>query len=161
HEIEYLGRSGLERDRRIPVDDLRVSVADGRVVLRSARWGREVLPRLSTAHDFGRSSGVYRFLCALQSQGVASDLGWDWGPLAASASPPRGSLGRVVLSRARWALPPQDVRRIRSAGRAVGIAELRERRGLPRWVALAERDHEMPVDLDDDEFVETSLIPSL
>src|SRR5262245_12989185 len=82
YEIAYLGRSGLPRERRIALDDLRVSVEGSRVVLRSARLRREVVPRLSSAHNFMACDGVYRFLCALQAQGVAGDVDWDWGPLA-------------------------------------------------------------------------------
>jgi hypothetical protein len=68
------------------------------VVLRSARLGCEVLPRLTT-RNFAASHGVYRF-CALQEQGVASAVGWDWGPLYGSAFLPRVVYGRLVLARA-------------------------------------------------------------
>src|SRR5262249_42838039 len=74
YEIPYLGRSGRPEAQQIELGDLRVSVVGERVVLRSARLGREVLPRLSTAHNFGTQPGVYRFLCQLQEQGVASAL---------------------------------------------------------------------------------------
>ena len=44
--------------------------------------GRRVIPRLTSAHNYDAGSlGVYRFLCALQGQGVAAGLAWDWGPL--------------------------------------------------------------------------------
>ncbi len=70
YEIPFLGRSGAASENQIPVSDLRVSVAGNRIVLRSARLGREVIPRLTSAHNFWRGSlGVYRFLCMLQSQG--------------------------------------------------------------------------------------------
>src|SRR5262249_26553695 len=81
YEIPYLGRAGVPADRQIPVSDLRVSVASGQVVLRSERLGRRVIPRLTSAHNFRASQGIYAFLCALQAQGTAGALGWDWGPL--------------------------------------------------------------------------------
>src|SRR5262249_17650610 len=65
-EIPYLGQPSVRREWQLPLDDLLVSVADGRILLRSARHGREVIPRLSNAHNFSSNSlGVYRFLCAL------------------------------------------------------------------------------------------------
>ncbi len=78
YEIPYLGRSGAPADRQLPVTDLLVSVRDGRIVLHSDRLGREVAPRLTTAHNYTwRSLGVYRFLCALQHQGMPPGLTWD------------------------------------------------------------------------------------
>src|SRR5439155_251840 len=81
-DIPYLGRSGAPAGRQLPLADLLVSVQGERIVLRSRRLGREVIPRLTTAHNHsGRGLGVYRFLCALQSQQVTPGITWDWGPL--------------------------------------------------------------------------------
>jgi thiopeptide-type bacteriocin biosynthesis protein len=152
YEIPYLGRSGLPRDRHIPLDDLRVSVEGNRVVLRSARLGREVLPRLTSAHNFMACDGVYRFLCALQAQGVAGDVDWDWGPLAGSAFLPRVVYGRCVLVRARWRVTASEGA-ILAAGndeqRAAAVATWRRERRIPRWVCLTDGDNELPLDLDD------------
>src|SRR5262245_9744844 len=152
YEIAYLGRSGLPRERRIALDDLRVSVEGSRVVLRSARLRREIVPRLSSAHNFMACDGVYRFLCALQAQGVAGDVDWDWGPLAGSAFLPRVVFGRCVLARARWRVTADEAARL-SAGsdgqRAAAAQAWRNERRLPRWVCLADGDNELPLDLDD------------
>ncbi len=145
YEIPYLGRSGAPDERQVPLSDLLVSVRGDRVVLRSARLKREVLPRLTSAHNFGASTGVYRFLCALQAQGVASALGWDWGPLATSAFLPRVVYGRLVLARSQWRVEPAAVPR------------WREERRLTRWVCLVEGDNELPIDLDDPPMVGTLL----
>jgi thiopeptide-type bacteriocin biosynthesis protein len=151
-EIPYLGRSGAPADRCIPVTDLTVSVAGERIVLRSAKLGREVLPRLTSAHNFARRSlGVYRFLCALQTQGTVGGVGWSWGPFERAAFLPRVTHGRLVLSRARWRLDEGEIRALRDArgaGRFARMQALRGRAGLPRWVALADGDNELPVDLD-------------
>lgn len=136
HEIPFLGRSGAPAEAQLPVSDLLVSVQDGRVVLRSRRLDREVLPRLTTAHNFGlRSLGVYRFLCRLQSQGVVAGLGWTWGPLTTSPYLPRVTYGRLVLARAQWTLRGRE------------LADLPRAR-LPRYVALADGDNELACDLD-------------
>src|SRR5205823_3985406 len=102
HEIPFLGVSGATPECQIPVTDLRVSVAAGEIVLRSARLGRRVIPRLTSAHNFQARQGTYRFLCALQGQGKANMLGWDWGPLRDAPQLPRVVFGRLVLSRALW-----------------------------------------------------------
>ena len=104
YEIPFLGRSGAPPERRLPVQDLLVSVRGERIVLRSRSLDREVVPRLSTAHNFSRRSiGIYRFLCALQAQD-GDAVSWSWGPLARARFLPRVRWGRVLFTRARWLL---------------------------------------------------------
>jgi thiopeptide-type bacteriocin biosynthesis protein len=150
YEVPYLGRAGVSADRQIPVTDLLVSVVGGRIILRSARLGRRVVPRLTSAHNYHLSQGIYRFLCALQSEGTAGDLCWDWGPLREAPFLPRVVCGRLVLSRAAWRVSPDEVKPL---GRAEGAARFRQvqqwraARRLPRWVTVADGDNELPIDL--------------
>jgi thiopeptide-type bacteriocin biosynthesis protein len=152
YEIPYLGRSGAPADRQIPVTDLLVSVHDGRIVLRSQRLEREVVPRLTTAHNYDwRSLGVYRFLCALQRQDAAAALTWDWGPLQDAPFLPRVVSGRLVLCRARWNVAEAELRALgqaRGADQFAAVQAWRGARRLPRYVALADRDNELVIDLD-------------
>ncbi len=152
YEIAFLGQSGAAGDRQIPVQDLRVSVRDARIVLRSARLDREVVPRLSAAHNFGlRTLGVYRFLCALQNQDATAGLGWGWGPLEQAPFLPRVTHGRLVLSRACWNLSAAELRPVleaRGASQFAAVQTLRGARRLPRYVVLADSDNELVVDLD-------------
>jgi lantibiotic biosynthesis protein len=153
YEIPYLGRSGARADRQIPLTDLLVSVRDDRIVLRSRRLEREVVPRLTTAHNFygWRSLGVYRFLCALQRQDVVSALAWDWGPLQHAPFLPRVVSGRLVLSRARWNVTEAELRALGQEGGADQFAAVqawRAERRLPRYVTLADRDKWLVIDLD-------------
>jgi lantibiotic biosynthesis protein len=152
YEIPYLGRSGAPADRQIPVTDLLVSVRNDRVVLRSRRLGREVAPRLTTAHDEDwRNLGVYRFLCALQRQDVVSELTWDWGPLREAPFLPRVVSGRLVLSRARWNFTEAELLALgqaRGADQFAAVQAWRAERRLPRYVAVVDRDHQLVIDLD-------------
>lgn len=151
HEIPYLGRSGAPTDRQIPVTDLILSVAHGSLVLHSARLGCRVVPRLTTAHNFAQSLGVYHFLCLLQFEGQSSGFRWDWGPLDAAPFLPRIRAGRVILSTARWRMNAADTTRLSAAQGAERyrlVQEWRHHQRLPRWVALVQGDHRLPVDLD-------------
>jgi thiopeptide-type bacteriocin biosynthesis protein len=152
YEIPYLGRSGAPADRQIPVTDLLVSVRDGRIVLRSDRLEREVVPRLTNAHNYDlRSLGVYRFLCALQHQDATAALVWDWGPLRDAPFLPRVVSGRLVLCRARWNLTEAELRALgqtTGADQFVTVQAWRGERRLPRHVALADSDNELVIDLD-------------
>jgi len=151
-EIPFLGRPAVDAEHRIPVDDLRVSVIGSRILLTSARLGREVIPRLTTAHNFvTRSLGIYRFLCTLQSQGALGGLMWSWGPLDAAPFLPRVTHGRLVLSRATWRIPAEEIEKLEKkdgASRVAAVREWRERHRLPRHAVLAEADNELWVDFE-------------
>ena len=151
-EIPYLGQSGAPVSRQLPVSDLLVAIEADRIVLRSRRLGREVIPRLSSAHNYALSGpSIYRFLCALQHQGVLPGLMWDWGPLAAAPFLPRVVSGRAVLSRACWNLTGSEraaFREPRGSRQFAAVQRLRQQRGLPRYVALSEADNDLVADLD-------------
>jgi thiopeptide-type bacteriocin biosynthesis protein len=149
YELVCLGGSAAPPERRLELDDLLVSVEDGRVLLRSRRLGRRVVPRLTSAHNYAyRGMAVYQFLCRLQRQGFADGLAF-WGPLASSPFLPRVRAGRVVLQRASWSLAADDLgpRGDRDA-EFRAVQEWRRSRRTPRFVALAEPGLALPVDLD-------------
>jgi len=153
HEIAYLGRSGASPAAQIPPEDLMVSVGVEGVRLRSKRLDREVLPRLTSAHNTAlQTLGVYRFLAALQAQRRLSGLAWDWGPFEKAPFLPRVTCGRLVLSRARW--------RFRGMRHAEDLQALRARWMMPRWVAVAEGDNEWVLDMDNSVLTETALDPA-
>src|SRR4029078_12745413 len=69
HEIVYMGNGSVPFAQQIMLADLLVSVRNNSVVLRSKKFNKEIIPRLSTAHNFGSGSlPVYKFLCDLQFQ---------------------------------------------------------------------------------------------
>ncbi len=152
HEIVYLGCSGAPRERQIRVDDLMVTVEGSRVRLRSRSLDREVIPRLSTAHNPQRSGlGVYRFLASLQGQQRSHGLMWNWHQLDASPFLPRVTHGRLVLSRARWVVEQTEIKAAAAARGAVRFRLARrwqQERRLPRFAALLDNDNELLVDFD-------------
>jgi class I lanthipeptide synthase len=152
HEIPYLGRSGAAPEHQIPVSDLRVTVAGERIHLRSARLGRRVIPRLTSAHNYHSASlRIYRFLCKLQNQGLPPYLIWKWEPLTALSFLPRLRSGRVVISRARWLVTGPELEALgktTGAERFRAVQLWRAERRLPRFVVLADWDNELTVDLD-------------
>ncbi len=153
HEIAYLGRSGAPIERQLGVEDLWVRADGGRFRLFSERLGREVVPRMTTAHNHAMSTlGVYRFLCALQHDGQPHAFGFDFGLAEAAPTLPRVTRGRLVLSLARWRLDRDEVDALRKPGAPVdrlrAVRALREARGLPRHVALVAGDNVLPLDLE-------------
>ena len=152
HEIPYLARSGAPGDRQIPVTDLSVALEGGRFVLRSERLGRRVVPRLTSAHNYGWGAlPLYRFLALLQHEGTIPSVEFTWGPLAHAPFLPRVTSGRVVLSLATWTLGADELRPLLGGSRAElyrRVQRLRADRGLPRFVTVVEGERVLPIDLD-------------
>lgn len=152
YEIPFLGRSGAPGERQIPADDLLVTVIGDRARLRSKSLGREILPRLTTAHNTANESlGLYRFLASLQGQGRERNLLWGWGPMESLPFLPRVVSGRLVLARARWRLRKDDLKPLVSATGAAryrAAQEFRRERRIPRLVTLVEGDNELLLDFE-------------
>jgi lantibiotic biosynthesis protein len=151
-EIPYLGVSGAPRDRRIPLDDLLVTVEGQEVVLYSARLRRRVVPRLTSAHNYTVGNlAAYRILCSLQMQGVRGGLRWTWRPFDKLPFLPRVRCGRAILSRAYWRVTAEEIKDLaarRDAERYAAVQRWRERRNIPRRVLFSDEDLELLVDFD-------------
>jgi thiopeptide-type bacteriocin biosynthesis protein len=147
YELVLLGRSGAPADRQISVDELTVRLDGDRVVLHSPRLGVEVRPRLTTAHNPAwRGFGVYRFLAALQNDGVAAGLGWDWGALSSAPTLPRVTAGKLVLARARWRISADEIKSVTGRDPIPGWAALGDARGLPTELLITDGDNRLYVD---------------
>src|SRR5205814_1116970 len=105
-----LGRSGAPPERQISINDLLVSIEGTRVVIRSARLGREVIPKFTNALNLGRSPHLMKFLGALETQSASPFFAWSWGPLDGASFVPRVAAGRLVLSLARWRLTGKELK---------------------------------------------------
>jgi thiopeptide-type bacteriocin biosynthesis protein len=157
YEIPFLAMPGVPADHTIFPSDLQLTVRGDRVCLASTRLGREVIPRLSSAHNFARGPVVYRFLAHLQDQDGRSG-GWSWGVLAEQPFLPRVTRGRQVLCKARWKIEARELKEAMASSQdgAWGAFQfLRDSRGLPRFVVLTDADNGLLVDLDQVLWVET------
>lgn len=157
YELVLLGRSGAPSDRQISVDELTVRLDGDRVVLYSPRLGAEVRPRLTTAHNPAwRGFGVYRFLAALQNDGVAAGLVWDWGAMGSAPNLPRVTAGKLVLARARWRLSTDEVKTVTGSDPIAGWAALSSQRGLPGELLITDGDNRLYVDTTSPALVATA-----
>jgi thiopeptide-type bacteriocin biosynthesis protein len=135
----------------IALDDLLVSVVRGRIILRSQRLQRQVVPRITSAHNYFNGSTLYRMLALLQRQDVADALIWGWGPLGRLTVLPRVRYGRAILTPRLWRILPKDIRELKALSRPAAIDDLLARRDklqIPRFVLYGERDNLIPIDFE-------------
>jgi lantibiotic biosynthesis protein len=150
-DLPCLGQSGLERADQIAVADLMVTVEGERIVLRSRELGREILARLTCAHNVtAPNASVYRFLAALAKQDGVSGLAFGWAPFANVRFLPRVVFGDVVLSPASWRIDKPTIavwQSLTTGERQREIGAWRAREGIPRWVQVGQGDNLLSLDL--------------
>lgn len=146
YEIPFLGAASVPAERQILMQDLLLSVRHGRLVLRSQRLNKVIVPRLTTAHHYGSGLPVYKFLGDLQRQEETAAIFWDWGVLRRQSYLPRVEYGHLILSRAQWNLPVEAQAEADILGESAAQAAFRQRYGLPERVVLADGDNELLLD---------------
>ncbi|WP_118952509.1 lantibiotic dehydratase [Taibaiella helva] len=160
YEIPYIGKSGIDTEHQIPVEDLMVSVRNNEVILRSKKHNKRVIPRLTTAHNFGyRSLPVYKFLCDLQTQGLSYAGVWDWGNLAALKHLPRVVYKDLILYKATWKVEEKDIKDMpkeKEAQKAF-LNKWREEANIPQQVVYKEGDNELLLDFGEEAGIELFL----
>jgi thiopeptide-type bacteriocin biosynthesis protein len=148
YEIPFLGKSSVDSDFQLLVSDLYVAVRNNRVVLRSARLNREVMPRLTSAHNFSRGLSAYKFLCDLQQQQSVS-IHWNWGQLTEQPFLPRVVYKEIILERARWYISRKNFEALLVHNTPeVALQRLKEQYQMPDLVLLSEGDNDLLIDLN-------------
>ncbi len=153
YEIPFLASPGVAHEYCIPLADLLVSVRRNKIMLRSEKLNRHIAPRMSNAHNFSAGSlAVYRFLCDLQSQEMATAMGFSWGAIENDAVfLPRVTFRNFILHPATWNLGRSETDIFTKATndrlRIMAIDQLRSNYHVPRYVALSQYDNELWLDL--------------
>jgi thiopeptide-type bacteriocin biosynthesis protein len=155
YEIPFLARPSVDADYRIPLQDLLVSVKNQRVVLRSKRLNKVIVPRLSTAHNFRmKALPVYEFLCDLQLHGKQNGMSFTWGIFDWECRRlPRVVYKNIVLNAAQWVFYKKDLADIKDKKGPelmAAVAEFRRRWKLPVLLFLADGDNELLINLEDE-----------
>jgi lantibiotic biosynthesis protein len=154
HSIPFFVGGSKRRAAEISLGDLLVHVDGDRVVLTSARLGKEIRPTLGVAHNFRAAHNLplYSFLAELQWQGHHDTVCFRWPALCLKLPAlPRIEYGDCVLSPAQWRLQPGEIDALLNradaelvdAFRAVGRSV-----ALPRYLVLSDGDLGLPFDSD-------------
>jgi thiopeptide-type bacteriocin biosynthesis protein len=149
-EIPYLARASVKKQNQIHAADLMISIKNGSIVLRDHQSGQQVIPRLSSAHNYGfHSLPVYWFLGDLQHQHVQPQLEFSWGPLYDILHFfPRVCYKGIVLSPATWKISKNDFVGLFSKGPGTQQEKMQHfinRFELPPVFLLSDGDNQLPV----------------
>lgn len=151
YEIPILTFASVDAEHTIQLADLMVSVRNGKIVLRSKRLGKEVVPRNTNAHNHSNDTiPHYHFLCDLQSQDTTSSMNWSWGVLEEFSFLPRVRYGKCILSKARWILKEEDLKLPAKSSYFDFRDDLQifqATNGLPNCLVLTQNDNQLPLDL--------------
>ncbi len=147
-EISLLADASVAQENQLELKDLHVFVQNNRVVLWSLKHNKEVVPRLSCAHNTRNNSlGLYGFLASLQNQNIAMP-GFEL-PVALKemAYTPRIRLGKLVLAPRRWRVDVTELTALLNHFSDATVHHLRRKYKLPRCVIYKEYDQKLLVDL--------------
>lgn len=151
YEIPFLAQSALDENAQIRLDDIFLSVKNNKLFLWSKSLGKEIKPRLSTAHNYAyQSLPIYHFLCDMQFQGEYQGLKFSWGNLVQFHSYfPRVEYGKVILSPETWYIEKKNHRSLleTSENETNEMLDLfRKENKIPDRATIMEGDNTLAID---------------
>lgn len=114
YEIPYLAKSSKGSENQIDISDLYISVRNNKIKLRSKKLDKEIIPRLTCAHNYSKNSlPIYHFLCDIQTQNHRRDIGVKLGFLSKQFSfIPRIEYKNIIITPASWNLKNSQIKKI-------------------------------------------------
>jgi len=163
YEIPYLAKSAVPEEFQLKLEDLFLSVKKGRIVLRSKNLNKEIIPRLSSAHNYSFNAlPIYQFLCDLQTQNIRGGVSFSWGALSNEYSfLPRVTYKNLIFSLATWKIKKEDIKHlfeIKEDNKLIeAVTEWRQKDKIPAYIVISEGDNELFINLENSLMIRTML----
>lgn len=169
YEIPYLGQSSLPISHQINIEDLILYMKNDRLVLWSKKHDKEVIPRLTNAHNYSYNAlPIYHFLCDMQFENCKSSIVFHWNQLESFFDYlPRITVGNCIVSKAKWVFTKekhpeffivlarkQTIYDKNIFSFASHILSLEIHEFLPQYVSLIDGDNTLVINLDNGTCVE-------
>ncbi|KUJ60378.1 hypothetical protein AR687_18215 [Flavobacteriaceae bacterium CRH] len=154
HEISYLCKSGVAQEDNLDLKDLYISVKSNRIILRSKKHNKEIVPCLSNAHNFSSSSSlpIYNFLCHLQLEDIKPVYSFNWGILESHYDFfPRVIYREIILSKAKWKVRKKELilfYKINKNDLSKEFLKWRLERSIPRFTNWVYSDNTLLFDFE-------------
>ncbi|WP_373797521.1 lantibiotic dehydratase family protein [Kaistella sp.] len=154
-EIPYLGNSILPKESQISIDDLYLSIRNNKLILRSKRLNKEIVPCLTNAHNYSTNSlPTYHFLSDFSTQDTRSSLLFHWGGLFHIYNFfPRVEYRNIILSKAKWKISLQEINHFVSLMNDKEqlmneVKNWRKKRQVPEWIQWIKSDNTLLINLE-------------
>lgn len=153
NELLLLTDSDLPKSDVVNVSDLMISVRKGKLVIRSKKLNKYIIPRLTSAHNYQRNPlPAYHFLCDMQHLG-RNMIFFNWGTTLESMFPyrPRVKYKNTILSAAMWSIKNNEIKFLFTLEEGLlldAVVKWRLERSIPRYVYLVDNDNKLFVDWD-------------
>ncbi len=149
-QIPFFEPPELPDDFVIPVNDLFISLAGDRIILRSARLNKQVVPRFSSAYNYHKSTlPVFRFLCDLQQEGLHANLNFSMYSLfPGMPAYPRVTYKDLILEAASWRLDAKELlsfKKLNPDNQFATFNALADNIALPQEFSYEVHDHLLPI----------------
>uniref|UniRef100_UPI0035A1C9EC lantibiotic dehydratase n=1 Tax=Kaistella sp. TaxID=2782235 RepID=UPI0035A1C9EC len=155
YEIPYLGNSTVPKESQISIDDLYLSIRNNKLILRSKRLNKEIVPCLTNAHNYSTNSlPTYHFLCDFSTQDTRSSLLFHWGGLIHIYNFfPRVEYRNIILSKAKWKITLKEINHFASLMNnrkqlMYEIKKWRKKRQIPEWIQWIKSDNTLLINLE-------------
>lgn len=143
HHIPYISRN-KNQENKIDINDIFVSVRNGKIILRSQSLDKEIRPRFSTAYNYSQSQlSIIKFLGDLQYQNIISKS-WGWSILSDNNYLPRVEYKHLILSEARW-----KVKKNKNCS-IIELKAILKSLNVPTFCTLKEHDNVLLMDLENE-----------
>lgn len=147
YEIPYLAKSNVAENHQIELNDLTISIANGRILLKSKKLQKEVVPCLSSAHNYSNNAlPIYQFLCDLQGQNTTLVHSFDWGVLKKHYYYfPRVVYQDVILAKAKWFVLEDD---LNSISNYLEFQLWKTKKSISQFISIVNGDNTLLLDLE-------------
>ena len=153
HEIEYFTFSNLASEKKISMADIMISIKNGRIYLRSKKNNRQIIPKLTSAHNFYKDTlPIYKFLCDLQHYNTISSFEIDFKAIVRQNNfIPRICIDKTIVSLATWILTVKDFQDLLDTKLSLSLTkDWRIKRHIPEKILLINGDNELLIDFSCD-----------
>jgi thiopeptide-type bacteriocin biosynthesis protein len=155
YEICYLTKSNLNETGKIEIGDLFISLNNERFILYSKKLNKEIIPRLSNAHNFYKDTlPVYKFLCDLQEDEFDGYIGLftDIGSIPELVDfIPRLTYKNFIIFPAQWFIETEKIKRFSELPDVEfhkNIVTFLKEKNIPDWFFLTNRESDYFVDIN-------------
>jgi len=160
-EIAYMGQSSLPSSQQINIEDIMIFIDDGRLKMWSKRYDKEIIPRLTNAHNYSYNSlPIYHFLCDMQFENCKQSIGFNHYKIDKIRDySPRIIIENCIVSKEKWIFTREKHQALFEKFREVNLIYNRDifnfklylsdsRPPLPQYVSLIDGDNTLIVNLE-------------